>query len=47
LLGWSQYLVIAQKQSLEAVQQIEASGLPILDLVGTSLTRPAVQPAIG
>ena len=47
LLSWSQYLVIAQKQSVEAVQQIEASGLPILDLVGTSLTRPAVQPAVG
>jgi GDP-mannose 6-dehydrogenase len=47
LLGWSQYLVIAQKQSVEAVQQIEASGLPILDLVGTSLTRPAAQPANG
>jgi GDP-mannose 6-dehydrogenase len=47
LLDWSQYLVIAQKQSVEAVQQIEASGLPILDLVGTSLTRPAAQPANG
>jgi GDP-mannose 6-dehydrogenase len=47
LLGWSQHLVIAQKQSVEAVQQIQASGLPILDLVGTSLTRAAIQPAIG
>jgi len=46
LLGWAQYLVIAQKQSLEAVQQIDASGLPILDLVGTSLTRTGVQPAL-
>ncbi len=46
LLGWSQYLVIAQKQSAEAIQQIQASGLPILDLVGTSLTRSAAQPAL-
>ncbi len=46
LLGWAQYLVIAQKQSVNAVQQIEASGLPILDLVGTSLTRTGVQPAL-
>jgi GDP-mannose 6-dehydrogenase len=46
LLEWAQYLVIAQKQSVEAVQQIDASGLPILDLVGTSLTRTGVQPAL-
>jgi GDP-mannose 6-dehydrogenase len=39
LLGWAQYLVIAQKQSAEAAQKIEDSGLPILDLVGTSTTR--------
>ena len=38
LLSWADYLVIAQKQSQEAAAKIQGSGLPILDLVGTSLT---------
>ena len=39
LLGWAEYLVIAQKQSPEAANRIQSSGLPVLDLVGTSLSR--------
>ena len=42
LLGWADYVVVAQKQSGAITQQIQASGLPILDLVGGSLTTPAL-----
>ena len=38
LLGWAEYLVIAQKQSPAAAEVIQNSGLPVLDLVGTALT---------
>ncbi len=33
LLGWAEHVVIAQKQTPAAIEKIEASGLPILDLV--------------
>ncbi len=36
-LGWAQHLVIAQKQQGEIARRILASGLPILDLVGTKM----------
>ena len=39
ILGWADHLVIAQKQSQQAAAKIESSGLPILDLVGTSMAR--------
>ena len=42
ILGWADYVVIAQKQSQEAAAKIESSGLPILDLVGTSMTRKEI-----
>ena len=42
ILGWSDYVVIAQKQSQEAATKIKSSGLPILDLVGTSMTRKEI-----
>ena len=42
LLEWADYLVIAQKQSRAIAQQIQASGLPVLDLVGTLLTTPVL-----
>ena len=40
LLSWAGYLVVTQKPSAEAASQIAASGLPILDLVGTSTSAP-------
>ncbi len=42
LLEWADYLVVGQKQSAEAVRQIQASGLPVLDLVGTGLASAGV-----
>jgi GDP-mannose 6-dehydrogenase len=42
LLGWAEYLVVAQKQTLQATDKIQNSGLPILDLVGTGLDRRGV-----
>ena len=40
LLSWAGYLVVTQKPSAEVAAQIAASGLPILDLVGTSTSAP-------
>ncbi len=40
LLSWASYLVVTQKPSSEVAAQIAASGLPILDLVGTSTSAP-------
>lgn len=37
LLGWADHLVVAQKQGPEAAEKIQDSGLPILDLIGSSL----------
>lgn len=42
LLGWAEYLVVAQKQTPQATDKIQNSGLPILDLVGTGLDRRGV-----
>lgn len=36
LLSWASYLVVTQKPSAELAAQITASGLPVLDLVGSS-----------
>jgi GDP-mannose 6-dehydrogenase len=37
VLGWSDHLVVAQKQSAEITEQIAASGLPVVNLVRGSL----------
>ena len=34
LLGWAEYLVLAQKPSEEIAERIRKSGIPVLDLVG-------------
>jgi len=36
VLSWAQYLVVAQKPSAELTEKIQASGLPVVDLVGTT-----------
>jgi GDP-mannose 6-dehydrogenase len=43
ILAWSDHLVLAQKQTAAAMEQIQASGLPMLGLVNGSLqsTPPA------
>jgi GDP-mannose 6-dehydrogenase len=40
LLKWASYLVVTQKPSTEIARQIAASGLPVLDLIGTSTSAP-------
>ena len=40
LLTWADYLVVAQKQSDAIVAKIRDSGLPVLDLVGSSSFTP-------
>ena len=45
LLGWSDYLVLAQKQTASVMDKIGASGLPVLDLVGTGPKMPITAPA--
>jgi hypothetical protein len=42
LLAWADYVVVGQKQSDALARQIEAAGLPVLDLVGTGLTSAGV-----
>lgn len=42
VLNWAEYLVIAQKQSAEALHRIQASGIPVMDLISA---RPAAAPA--
>ena len=42
LLSWADYVVLGQKQSDAIIRQIESSGLPVLDLVGTGLTSAGV-----
>lgn len=43
ILAWADHLVLAQKQTAAAMEQIQASGTPVLGLVNGSLqsTRPA------
>jgi GDP-mannose 6-dehydrogenase len=45
LLEWAGHLVLAQKQTPEAMQQIEASGIPLLGLVHGSLKSTPGAPA--
>ena len=45
LLRWSDYLVLAQKQTAPVMDKIQASGLPVLDLIGTSPRMPITTPA--
>ncbi len=42
LLGWADHLVVAQKQSDPIARRIKESGLPVLDLIGSSLWAPAM-----
>jgi GDP-mannose 6-dehydrogenase len=42
VLRWSDYLVLAQKQSHVVMDRIRAAGLPMLDLVGTIAQAPAL-----
>lgn len=44
LLGWSDYLVLAQKQTAPVMDKIQASGLPVLDLVGRPPKMPVTTP---
>jgi GDP-mannose 6-dehydrogenase len=40
VIHWADHLIVAQKPTTEMAKQIEASGLPVLDLVGSSLKAP-------
>ena len=40
LLGWADYLVVAQKQSESMARRIHESRLPVLDLIGNLVTEP-------
>ena len=42
VLQWSDYLVLAQKQSEAVMDRVRQSGLPVLDLVGTVTQAPAL-----
>ncbi len=44
VLDWADHLIVAQKPTAEMAAQIAASGLPVLDLVGSSLNKPAPVP---
>ncbi len=45
VLGWAEYVVVAQKQTAEAGERIEASGLPVLDLISGALAANGVTSA--
>jgi GDP-mannose 6-dehydrogenase len=45
VLGWADYIVLAQKQSDETMQVIRVSGIPLLALVNGSMEAPAVKGA--
>ena len=36
VLGWAQHVIVSQKPSAELAEQIQESGLPVIDLVGYS-----------
>ncbi len=42
VLTWAEYIVVAQKQTPQASQRIEASGLPVLDLISGELAANGV-----
>ena len=42
VLGWADHLVLAQKQSAETMERIQASGIPLVALVNGSM-----QPSLG
>ena len=42
-LGWAEHLVVVQKQDAKTAARIQSSGLPVLDLVGSSLGPSASQ----
>jgi GDP-mannose 6-dehydrogenase len=44
VLDWADHLVVAQTPNVETARKIAASGLPVLDLVGTVLPKPAPVP---
>ncbi len=43
VLDWAEYIVVAQKQTAEASERIEASGLPVLDLISGALAANGVR----
>jgi GDP-mannose 6-dehydrogenase len=45
VLDWADYLIVAQKPTEEMAAKIAASGLPVLDLVGSSRQKTALAPA--
>ncbi len=44
VLDWADQLIVAQKPTAEMAAKIQASGLPVLDLVGSSLNKAAPLP---
>ncbi len=44
VLDWADYLIVAQKPNEEMASKIAACGLPVLDLVGAALHKPAPVP---
>ena len=42
-LRWAEYVVVAQKQSTEVCGRLRATGLPVIDLVGTGMGTMAAQ----
>ncbi len=44
VVDWADYLIVAQSPSKEMAAKIKASGLPVLDLVGAGLNKPAPVP---
>jgi GDP-mannose 6-dehydrogenase len=45
VLDWADHLIVAQKPNDAMARQIGASGLPVLDLVGTAMGKPVPVPA--
>jgi GDP-mannose 6-dehydrogenase len=44
VLDWADHLIVAQKPNEEMARQIVASGLPVLDLLGTGMFEGAPVP---
>jgi hypothetical protein len=45
VLTWADHLVLAQKQSAETIERIQASGIPLMALVNGSLEASAFKGA--
>jgi GDP-mannose 6-dehydrogenase len=44
VINWADHLIVAQKPSAELAAKIAASGLPVLDIVGSALGKSAPAP---